>query len=172
MTCATAPTLQSDRLRLRALQEADFETYRRFYADGEASHFYGGPLRPDEAWKRLAQHVGHWALRGYGLWAVEELASGTMLGGCGLAWPGGWPRPELTWWFLPEARGRGYATEASGAVIDWAIWVAGWASVETHMDDRNEAARRLAVRLGGRVVARERFPDGKERDVFLLRAAG
>ncbi len=43
-----------------------------------------------------------------------------------------------------------------------------WDVVETHMQDENEAARRLAEKLGGRVIARERFPDGLMRDVYEL----
>jgi RimJ/RimL family protein N-acetyltransferase len=40
----TIPTLETDRLRLRPPCEDDFAVYRAFYADADASHFYGGPL--------------------------------------------------------------------------------------------------------------------------------
>ena len=162
------PTLDTERLLLRAPCAEDFSSYAAFYADEEASHFYGGPLRADMAWRRLALDLGHWQLRGYGIWALESRAEGAMVGGCGLLWPDGWPRSELTWWLLPAARGKGLATEASRAAIAYAYDVLGWDLVETHMDDRNEAARRLALRLGGKVIAREMFPDGRERDVFAL----
>ena len=162
------PTLETERLVMRAPRGDDFPIYEAFYADGEASHFYGGPLRADRAWRHLAMDLGHWQLRGYGLWALESRAEGRMIGGCGLWWPEGWPRSELTWWLLPAARGSGLATEASRAAIAFAYEVLAWDLVETHMDDRNEAARRLALRLGGEVIARELFPDGRERDVFAL----
>ena len=165
------PRLETERLLLRGPSSADADAYIRFYADAEASRFYGGPLRADQAWKRLAQDIGHWCLRGHGLWMIEERRTGEVHGGCGLLWPEGWPRSELTWWLLTEARGRGFATEASRAVIAYAVRDAGWDHVETHMDDRNEAARRLALRLGGQVIARERFPDGKDRNVYKLDAA-
>ena len=51
----------------------------------------------------------------------------------------------------------------------WAHEALGWAAVETHMDDRNEAARRLAEKLGGVVILRELFPDGLKRNVYALR---
>ena len=162
------PCLKTERLLLRAPRAEDADAYCRFYADAEASHFYGGPLRADQAWKRLAQDVGHWQLRGYGLWMLDERETGQVLGGCGLFWAEGWPRSELTWWLLREARGRGFATEASRAVIAYALDRAGWSGVETHMDDANQAARRLALRLGGQLIAREPFPDGKERNVYRL----
>lgn len=169
MTAADAiPTLTTSRLNLRAPQAEDFPVYRSFFADAEASYFYGGPLRTDQAWRLLAVDFGHWQLRGYGRWAVVERASGQMIGGCGLWWPEGWPRPELTWWLVAQARGKGYATEASRAAIAFGYDTLKWDLVQTHMDDANDAARRLTVRLGGTVIARERFPDGRERDVFGL----
>ncbi len=165
------PVLYSERLCLRGLKERDFDTYRRFFSDGGASHFYGGPLRPDLAWKRLALDIGHWQLRGFGPWAVDLRETGAMIGGCGLVWAGGWPRPELTWWLLAEARRQGFATEASLKVIDYALDVLSWPFVQTHLNDNNEGARRLALRLGGKIIARERFPDGVERNVYRLERA-
>lgn len=164
----TIPELAGPRVLLRAPGERDAGAWTRFYADADASRFYGGPLPPTDAWKRLAQHLGHWALRGYGLWTVADRATGEALGGSGLLWPGGWPRPELTWWLLPEARGRGLAEEASRLVVAHAVGVAGWPFVQTHMLDENEPARRLALRLGGVPIAREAFPDGRERTVYRL----
>jgi len=163
------PELKSERLLLRGLKPQDFEIYHRFYSDAEASHFYGGPLPEHLAWRKFAADHGHWILRGYGMWMCEEKASGEMIGACGLFWPQGWPRSELTWWILPEARRKGYALEASRAVIDYAQDVLGWDFVETHMDDENEAARKLALKLGGEVIAREVFPDGVARNVYALK---
>ena len=91
-----------------------------------------------------------------------------MLGSCGLWWPEGAPRSELTWWLLPEARGQGFATEASLSAIAFGYEVLEWSVVETHMDDRNLAARKLVERLGGTVFAREEFPDGITRNVYQL----
>lgn len=162
------PEIVTERLLLRGPQAGDFPVYRDFFADPEASHFYGGPLDAGRAWRVLATDLGHWQLRGYGRWAVVERASGRMIGGCGLWWPEAYPRSELTWWIVPDARRRGYAREASLAAIAFGYEELGWALVETHMNDENRAARALAERLGGKVIARERFPDGLERDVLAL----
>ncbi|MGF1447371.1 MAG: GNAT family N-acetyltransferase [Pikeienuella sp.] len=164
------PMLETDRLRLRGPEARDWPTYSEFFGDAEASRFYGGPLRPEQAWKRLAQDIGHWALRGYGIWIVELQESGQAIGGTGLHWAEGWPRRELTWWLTAEARGHGYALEASRAAIEHAVRRLGWDPVETHMADDNAPARALALRLGGRVIAREPFPDGLWRDVYALPA--
>jgi RimJ/RimL family protein N-acetyltransferase len=167
----TIPTLETDRLRLRPPCEDDFAVYRAFYADADASHFYGGPLDEGRAWRVLASDLGHWALRGYGRWAIELKASGVMVGSCGLWWPGGWPRSELTWWIIPSARRQGYAAEASRAAIGFGYRTLGWPLVETHADDANEAVHRLVAKLGGEVIAREAFPDGVSRNVYGLPAS-
>ena len=109
------PQLRTPRLLLRGPARHDFDVYRRFYADPDASFFYGGPLEAGAAWRRLACDLGHWTLRGFGMWSVVEQATGRMVGGCGIVWPEGWPRHELTWWIAPDARRKGYASEASRA---------------------------------------------------------
>lgn len=162
------PTIETERLILRAPGAEDFGAYRTFYADSQASILYGGPLSPELAWRKLAIDIGHWSLRGHGMWSVVERASGAMIGGCGIVHPEGWPRHELTWWMLPEARRRGYALEASRAAIAWAYDALGWQHVETHMKDANGPARALTARLGGVAIGRERFPDGLDRDIFAL----
>ncbi|MGX1498893.1 ribosomal-protein-alanine N-acetyltransferase [Labrenzia sp. MBR-25] len=136
-------SLETTRFRLRLPEKTDFPVYRAFFADAEASHFYGGPLREDMAWRVLASHLGHWQLRGYGIWVIEPIAGGDIIGGCGFVWPEGWPRRELTWWLMPQARGTGAAVEVSQAAIRHAYQVYGWPLVETHMKDDNEAAKSL-----------------------------
>jgi len=162
------PTLETERLLLRAPEAADYPVYRDFFANAEASQFYGGPLDADRAWRVLATDLGHWALRGYGRWSVVERATGLMVGGCGLWWPEGYPRSELTWWIIPAARRNGYALEASRAAVNFGYSVLGWELVETHMNDENIAARQLVEKLGGTRILREAFPDGVDRDIFAL----
>jgi len=162
------PRLEGARLTLRAPTASDFPAYQSFFADGEASHFYGGPMWDGQAWRVLAAQIGHWHLRGYGVWVIEDKETQTCVGACGFAWPEGWPRRELTWWLLPEARGKGLAVEASRLAIRHAYDVYRWDLVETHMNDKNEAARALVLRLGGERMARERFPDGLTRNVYRL----
>lgn len=168
MPAMQIPEINTDRLLLRAPQAEDFSTYRDFYADAESSAAYGGPLPPHLAWRKLAADLGNWSLRGYGMWSLECRENAAMVGGCGIVWPEGWPRSELTWWIIPSARRTGFALEASRAVITFAYDVLGWDVVETHMDDDNEPAHNLARKLNGVVIARERFPDGPERDIYAL----
>ncbi|MEM1382543.1 MAG: GNAT family N-acetyltransferase [Pseudomonadota bacterium] len=165
----SGPILYTPRLKLRLPKVGDFPLYRGFFSEtGGSSASYGGPLEPHRAFQRLAADLGHWHLKGFGKFVLERHHTAAPIGGCGIVHPEGWPSHELTWWLLPSARGHGFATEASQAVLDWAYGQLGWSAVETHMRDENTAARALTARLGGRVIRREIFPDGIARDVFAL----
>jgi [ribosomal protein S5]-alanine N-acetyltransferase len=161
------PTLSTARLHLLPLGKHCEDMYQRFYTDAVASRTYGGPLNPAAARTRLASDIGTWMLQDFGVWAVQESDSARLVGVCGF-WQGWeWPK-ELTWWLLPEARGKGYAREASNAVIALAYEEWKWPDVQTYMQDENLEARALVLRLGGFKITRQLFPDGIERDVFRL----
>lgn len=92
----TIPTLETDRLILRALREEDFAAEYDFFAS-ETSRFVGGPLPEHRTWRALATVIGHWALRGFGFWALEDKATGTYQGRVGLWYPLGWKEREIAW---------------------------------------------------------------------------
>lgn len=143
------------------------EMYEQFYTDAEASKMYGGPLTQEQTWARLKADVGSWQLLGFGVWVIQSKDDGRYIGTCGF-WKGkAWPT-ELTWWVLPEARGRGVATQVSLAALNVAYNSWHWEAVETYMNDDNHAARRLVKKLGGEKVRRMAFPDGLSRDIYLL----
>ena len=71
-----------------------------FYAS-PISSFYGGPCDREDAWRKFAAYPGHWALRGFGPWAIEEKSSGAFVGLSGLWFPEGWYAPEITWALVP-----------------------------------------------------------------------
>ena len=71
------PTLTTDRLLLRMLQESDFEEYAAIHTDAEVTRFTTRThLDRMESWRHLAMIVGHWHLRGFGMWGVFERESG------------------------------------------------------------------------------------------------
>ena len=160
-------TLETENLVLIPPGQPCFEAYLEFYTDPEASKAYGGPISSQQTWARLKADLGSWYLLGFGVWAVQEKASDRIVGTCGF-WKGhNWPT-ELTWWVLPDARGKGIATEASIAAIRYAYEQLNWQTVETYMDDQNLAAHALVEKLGGYKNRRMAFPDGKSRDIYTL----
>ena len=66
------PVLETERLRLRGWREEDHAPFARFCASEATARFVGGVCGPDDAWRRIAGQIGHWALRGYGSWVIEE----------------------------------------------------------------------------------------------------
>lgn len=143
----TIPTLITDRLTLRAATEDDFPTLATFY-EGDRSKFVGGPMRPDETWRMLATEIGHWTLRGYGRFAVEEAATGRFCGMVGPWNPHGWPEPEIGWDLMDGFEGKGYATEAAQATLDYAYDTLGWSTAISLVAEGNDGSTGVAKRLG------------------------
>lgn len=149
----TIPTLNTERLTLRAPQTEDFGTFAAFYTS-DRSRFVGGPVEPEQSWRFLAAEIGHWALRGYGRWSVVETQTGAFAGIVGLWNPEGWPEPEIGWDLMDGFEGKGYATEAGKAALDYAYTVLGWPTAISLVADGNDASAAVAQRLGAR-------PDGR-----------
>jgi RimJ/RimL family protein N-acetyltransferase len=151
--------LETERLLLRPFRESDLDAYAEICGDAEVMRYIGEfkPLDRAMAWRSMATHLGHWQLRGYGMWAVEEKATGRMVGRVGLWKPEGWPDLEVGWMLHRDCWGRGFATEAGRASIDAAFRGLGVDHVISVIHPENAASIRVAERLG------ERF----ERDWML-----
>ncbi len=145
-----ALTIETQRLRLRDLREDDAAAYVQMCADPEVMRYVSGsPLSADEAWRQLAMLVGHWTLRGFGMWAVET-REGEFVGRVGLHFPLGWPEREIGWALARPYWGRGYAFEAAAAARDHAFRDLGWRRLVSYIHPDNARSIRLAERLGGR----------------------
>lgn len=114
-----APTLTTDRLTLRGFEARDLDAYAAMCADAEVMRWIGdgGPVDRAAAWRQMALFLGHWPLRGFGMWALEERASGRLVGRAGYLQPEGWPGVELGWLLARDAWGQGLATEACRAAL-------------------------------------------------------
>ncbi|MFI4969255.1 MAG: GNAT family N-acetyltransferase [Lysobacterales bacterium] len=146
------PQLETERLRLTALGERHFEAYAAMLADPGSTRFVGDgqPLDRMNAWRSMAMLLGHWALRGYGMWALEHRDSGEFIGRVGLHHPEGWPDLELGWMLRPEHRRHGYATEAGRAALDFAFASLHAPRAISLIRAGNSASEKVARRLGAR----------------------
>jgi len=120
------PVLETERLRLRAHRADDHAALSATWADPLVYRFLSGqPTSPPDAWMRLLRYGGLWSMLGYGYWAVEEKASGQLIGDIGYAdfrrgmTPSLDGMPELGWVLPSHAHGKGYASEALAAVQAW-----------------------------------------------------
>jgi RimJ/RimL family protein N-acetyltransferase len=111
-------------------------------------------MNAEEAWRRLTSFVGGWQFLGFGMWAVEEKASGKLAGIVGLfnAWrdlePEFGEEPEMGWIFAAETHGKGYASEACGAALDWAEANLDQTPIWAIIAPANEPSLKLAEKVG------------------------
>ncbi|WP_298945720.1 GNAT family N-acetyltransferase [uncultured Paracoccus sp.] len=144
------PVIETPHLILREPRLADFKAAATFAASDRA-RFVGGPMGRGEAWPRFAAGAGHWALKGFGMWIVEEKATGAVVGRIGLLEPEGWPEIELGWQVYDGFEGKGYAYEAAMAARDYAYRVMGLPPMISFIVPENTRSRRLAERMGATV---------------------
>jgi len=144
------PQLTTDRLLLRAFRPDDFEPYAAMMANPEVGRFLmdGRPLSRTEAWRQMAMFIGHWVLRGCGLWAVEERATGQFIGRIGCLELEGFPAFEIAYTLTASAWGRGYAREGAAAALRYAREVLGRREVASIIRPGNTASIRVAESLG------------------------
>ena len=145
---ALAPRLVTERLVLRAFEPRDVAPHLASSQDPEVQRYLGGVKDPYEAFATLATHAGHWALRGYGSWAVERRADGEYLGRVGLWNPETWPDVEIGWRMHRAAWGNGYATEAARAALGWVWTTQPFDHLISIIHPDNLPSQRLAARLG------------------------
>ncbi len=149
------PLLMTPRLVLRGHRLEDFRACASMWADPVVTRHIGGkPFSPEESWSRLLRYAGHWCCMGFGYWAIEEKSTGSFVGETGFAefrreiQPSVEGLPEVGWAFATRVHGRGYATEAVRAVVEWG---------DTHLqskrsvcliDPENLASLRVAEKCG------------------------
>lgn len=167
------PVLTTTRLRLRAHEFADFNAWAAIWGDAEVARFVGGrPQTRDEAWLRFLRFPGLWQFLGYGYWLAEEKGTHRIVGDVGF---GDFKRaiepklegePEAGWVLARHAQGKGFATEAMGAVLAWADQRLKGRATVCMIDTGNAPSIRVADKLGYREFART---DYKEKNVILYR---
>lgn len=144
------PQLQTYRLILRGFQEEDLDAYVEMCADPEVMRYIGKgqTLSRSESWRSMATMLGHWQLRGYGMWAVEERQSGETIGRVGCWQPEGWIGFEIGWALRRDYWGQGLATEAAKKAMDYAFRELQQSRVMSLIRPENRASRRVAEKLG------------------------
>lgn len=136
-------------------------------ADPEVMRYIGDGrvLDRGQSWREIAMHIGHWALRGYGQWALERKEDGASIGRAGLWNPPGWPGLEVGWKLARQAWGRGYATEAGRAAIEWAWGALDAEELISIIQPANARSILVAERLG---MQRLRETTFKGQDVVIF----
>jgi RimJ/RimL family protein N-acetyltransferase len=156
---------------LRGWVAGDFEPYAALVAHPESARFItrtGQPYSKPQAWAEMAFFIGHWQLLGYGMFVVEELQSGSFIGRVGPLRPPGWPDFEVGWALTPESRGKGYASEAARATIDWSFEALALSRIISVIHPKNRASQQVAKRVGETRTEEQFSPFGEACDIWHI----
>jgi RimJ/RimL family protein N-acetyltransferase len=158
--------LLTERLQLRIFRPDDFEAHAEISADPDVMRYIrAGPLERVDAWWQMARYVGHWRLRGYGIWAVIERSTGRLVGHLGFLDPEGGHGFELGWALARHAQGKGYALEGTRAAVHHAFTALNRSHIVCLIQPENARSIRLAERLGA-APERETEESGRRLIVF------
>ena len=163
--------IETPRLRLRPFRESDLDDLSRINADPVVARFlnYGKPMSREETWRQVATFLGHREMRGYSVLAIEDRATGDLLGRSGIWYPEGWPMVEVGWVVDPRRRGEGIAGEAGRASLDWCFAHLDVDEVCSIIRPDNIASARVAAKLGARIDRRIDNFMGSPADVWIHR---
>lgn len=160
------PTIETERLILRAPRGSDWEAWADFMASDRAE-FVGGPQDRAQAWRGFGHVIGHGAMRGYTLFIITEKGDDAPLGSVGPWFPEGWPERELGWTLWSgRLEGRGYAFEAATAARAHAYGALGWSGAVSYVETSNARSIALAKRLGAVLDDGAETPRGEACHVF------
>lgn len=141
------PLIQTERLILRAPRMDDLPAMIAFHGSDRA-RYVGGIQQPWQVWSMLTASLGHWLMRGFGWWMIEDKETGERAGRVGIGYHIDWPEPELGWHIYDGYEGRGLASEAALAARHHGYHVMGLGPLISLIDLDNQRSHNLAQRLG------------------------
>src|SRR5262245_1458319 len=158
-------SLETERLTLRMFREDDWRGLHEYYGDPECTSYTSGrPLKDYETWQKLAALIGHWEMRAYGSYAVEERSSRRVIGVVGLDYPLDWPEPEIQWGLAKAYWGRGLASEAVRGVKQMGAAYVPSLSIVSLMNPKNSNSIALAMAVGAHLEREHLF----RNDTWLI----
>ncbi|MBI3429372.1 MAG: GNAT family N-acetyltransferase [Actinobacteria bacterium] len=160
--------MRTARLLLRQWRDVDLGQLIEMNADPKVMEFIGPPLNEDQSKAMMERARGSWEKRGYGRFAVEVLASGSVIGFVGLAQTRidahFAPTVEIGWRLSTQYWGHGYATEGALAVKDFAFEDLGLPEIVSFTSVQNLRSRRVMEKIG---LLRSPFDDFEHPNASL-----
>lgn len=142
--------LETERLILREMTQADFPALCAVLQDGEVMYAYEGAFSDGEAQAWLDKQIRNYREYGFGLWAVVLKESGKMIGQCGLTMQpyNGRSVLEVGYLFQKAYWHCGYAGEAAIACREYAFHTLNAEEVCSIIRDTNIPSQNVAKRNG------------------------
>lgn len=140
--------IETKRLILRQFSNEDWKDIHHCYSNKEVTKYtFGHSLTESESWRVMAGMIGHWHLRGYGPYAIEEKKSKKVIGTAGFWYPNDWPELEIKWALSRQYWGKGYASEAARSVQKTALECFSKNSLISFIHSENSASIQLALAI-------------------------
>ena len=170
MTC-----ISTERLELRLWDLADVAALHALWTDAQVRRFlWDGDVIPlEKAEEVVRAGIASFERHGFGFWGVREKGREDLVGFAGFRFvePGG--DVEIVYGVDPGLRGRGYATEAAAALLEWAFRETALTEVFAGADAPNHASLRVMEKLEMRYHGPRPTPAGEavywviDREAFL-----
>jgi ribosomal-protein-alanine N-acetyltransferase len=144
--------IRTDRLLLRPWRPADRQPFARLNADPEVMEFFVSPLTREQSDAFVDRIEAGFAEHGFGVWAVEEVATGGFIGFTGLLHQtfeaSFTPAFEIGYRLARHAWGHGYATEAAREAVRFGFEQAGLPEIVSMTAVGNVRSRAVMHKLG------------------------
>jgi RimJ/RimL family protein N-acetyltransferase len=152
--------IETERLILRRVVPADLDMIARWNADELFTRHLAGPLTREQTAEAFERWQRHWDEHGFGMLAVTDKETGELIGRTGPQYHRAWPAdPEVGWGLDPAWWGRGLATEAGAASVEWTLGELGFTRVVSIATEENLASRRVMAKLGFELHRLVPFPE-------------
>lgn len=140
--------LKTERIGFSYWSEIDLTDARTLWGNSEVTKYIcaSGRYSEDEICARLSSEINFYKVNGVQYWPIYKLDNGDLIGCCGLH-PHG-EEYELGFHLRPEYWRQGYATEAAGAVIEYAFREKKVESIFAGHNPQNIASKGVLEKLG------------------------
>lgn len=147
-----AAHIETQRLLLRQLTRDDVDAIFAILGDPIAMQYYPRTFEREDAVEWIERNRRRYESDGYGLLAIVLKSSGEVIGDCGLSWQLADNETvlELGYHLRRDHWGRGYATEAAHACMDYAFRILKTDRLVSLIKPDNVPSRRVAERNGMR----------------------
>lgn len=147
-----APVLETSRLVLRRWSDRDLVPFAALNADPDVMEHMVSTLTEDETAAMIDRIDAHFEEHGFGLWAVELVLTGEFVGFAGLSIPRFeshfTPAVEVGWRLATSHWGKGYATEAASAAMEFGFAVGDLDEIVSFAVPANTRSTAVMARLG------------------------
>ena len=159
---------ETPRLRGRRWRVQDFDALVAVYGDSQVVRWVadGRPLTAQRVREWMAITDDNYRTRGYGMFALEDRATGEVVGFCGLVHPAGQVEPEVKYAFRRSHWGRGLASEAVPALLAYGARCHGLARIVATVSPEHVASHRVLLKAGAIPGALVTHDDGSATQHF------